>query len=185
MENFKHYEAEVLVEEKIVEIQETSEFKLYAEGKLNENDFISFLTETYGETLAEGVMDYLRGKGRKLGATAALAGALMGAPGASAAPPEQAPTHQLDYSQDAMGNFKVKLVQAISSLISAKGTPAFKQKLDEFVNALKDAESNNLITNGQAKALYNAARSSIKGENPDINKSIETILSTTVREEVK
>ena len=65
MENFKHYEEQVMLEQKLTEIEETNEFKLYAEGKLNEDDFVAFLIESYGEILAEGFMSGIGQRAKK------------------------------------------------------------------------------------------------------------------------
>jgi len=99
MERFNRYEKEVLFEQKINEIQETNEFKLFAEGKLNEEEFKTFLVEAYGKDLAEGFMDWARKKAK----AAALGAAFMGL-GAAAAPPTMAapmsPTTQVAASDD-------------------------------------------------------------------------------------
>ena len=99
MEQFGNYEKEVLFEQKINEIQETNEFKLFAEGRLNEEEFKTFLVEAYGKDLAEGFMDWARKKAK----TAALGAAMTGL-GAAAAPPAAAapmsPTTQVAASDN-------------------------------------------------------------------------------------
>jgi chemotaxis protein histidine kinase CheA len=100
MERFDRYEKEVLFEQKINEIQETNEFKLFAEGKLDKEEFKSFLIEAYGEELAEGFLTDLGGKLRKLGLSAAtIATLLAGAPADVKAAPSS-PTTQVVASDD-------------------------------------------------------------------------------------
>lgn len=194
MENFKHYEEQVMLEQKLTEIEETNEFKLYAEGKLNEDDFVAFLTESYGEILTEGVLDYLRGKGRKAAAGLALGAALMGAPGASAQAPAKTTTRthqvQTDTDQSTQGNFMIKIIQAIGDVVNAAASgdqTAFAQANKNLRETLKQAEADNLITNSQAKDLYNLARDTVGGKKPasELNKAVDLILATKVREEVK
>jgi hypothetical protein len=194
MENFKHYEEQVMLEQKLTEIEETNEFKLYAEGKLNEEDFVAFLTESYGEILTEGVLDYLRGKGRKAAAGLALGAALMGAPGASAKAPARTTTRthqvQTDTDQSTQGNFELKIKFALEGVVNdfaAGNKEAFNKSLKKFTNILKEAEANNLITNGQAKDIYSAMRHPVKGKttSAEAGKTIDLILATKVREEVK
>lgn len=118
MERFNRYEKEVLFEQKINEIQETNEFKLFAEEKLNEEEFKTFLVETYGEELAEGFMDSIRRAGQK----AALGAAMMGL-GAAAAPPAAAapmsPTTQVAASDDQRMQVMAEFASNANSLRAA------------------------------------------------------------------
>ena len=100
MERFNRYEEEVLFEQKINEIQETNEFKLFAEGKIDKEEFKSFLIEAYGEELAEGFLTDLGTKLKKLGLSAAtIATLLAGAPADVKAAPSS-PTTQVAASDD-------------------------------------------------------------------------------------
>ena len=100
MERFSRYEEEVLFEQKINEIQETNEFKLFAEGKIDKEEFKSFLIEAYGEELAEGFLADLGAKLKKLGLGAAtIATLLAGAPADVKAAPSS-PTTQVAASDD-------------------------------------------------------------------------------------
>ena len=99
MERFNRYEKEVLFEQKINEIQETNEFKLFAEGKLDQEEFKTFLVEAYGEELAEGFMDWARKKAKGAAVGAAMLG-LGGAAAPEAAAAPMAPTTQVAASDD-------------------------------------------------------------------------------------
>lgn len=115
MERFNRYEEEVLFEQKINEIQETNEFKLFAEEKLNEEEFKTFLVETYGKELAEGLFD-------KLGRSAALGATMMGL-GAAAAPPAAAapmsPITQVAASDDQRMQVMAEFASNANSLRAA------------------------------------------------------------------
>ena len=137
MEQFGNYEKEVLFEQKINETQETNEFKLFAEGKLNEEEFKTFLVETYGEELAEGLFD-------KFGRSAAIGAAMMGL-GAAAAPPAAAAPMSPTTQVAASDNFeRMQIVAQFTS--NANDLRAATQEdrkvirknaLDKIVNFLK------------------------------------------------
>ena len=140
MERFNRYEEEVLFEQKINEIQETNEFKLFAEGKLNEEEFKTFLVEAYGKDLAEGFMDSIRSAGQK----AALGAAMMGL-GATAAPPAMAapmsPTTQVAASDNFERNQIVAQFTANANDLRAAAQDdrkvVRKAALDKMINFLK------------------------------------------------
>jgi hypothetical protein len=141
MERFNRYEEEVLFEQKINEIQETNEFKLFAEGKIDKEEFKSFLIEAYGEELAEGFLADLGAKLKKLGLGAAtIATLLAGAPADVKAAPSSATTQVVASDDDRMQDVArfVSNAQDIRALeLSQSGAGATK----EDKQALEAAET--------------------------------------------
>ena len=141
MERFNRYEEEVLFEQKINEIQETNEFKLFAEGKIDKEEFKSFLIEAYGEELAEGFLTDLGAKLKKLGLGAVtIATLLAGAPADVKAAPSS-PTTQVAASDNFERNQIVAQFTANANDLRAAAQDdrkvVRKAALDKMINFLK------------------------------------------------
>lgn len=174
MERFNRYEEEVLFEQKINKIQETNEFKLFAEERLNEEEFKSFLVESYGEELAENILKRIRSAGQKaaLGATMVALGGLAAPEAAAAAGAPSVVDVRADQDTKKMGNYATKLYASFSSLVmkaaanTGKGASkeAFDEALKGFISNLKQGEDDNLITNVQARTIFGVGRDVVGGK---------------------